>query len=99
MSDIGHNSVNTDTAKRLLSIIERVERLEEEKKALGEDVKDIFKEAKSAGYDVPTIRLLIKRRAEDAAKREEREALLETYLAALGQLADTPLGKAAQERF
>ena len=99
MSDIGHNSVNTDTAKRLLSIIQRVERLEEERKALGEDVKDIFKEAKSAGYDVPTIRLLIKRRAEDAAKREEREALLETYLAALGQLADTPLGKAAQERF
>ena len=99
MSDIGHNSVNTDTAKRLLSIIQRIERLEEEKKALSEDVKDIFKEAKSAGYDVPTIRLLIKRRAEDAAKREEREALLETYLAALGQLVDTPLGKAAQERF
>lgn len=99
MSDIGHNSVNTDTAQRLLSIIQRIERLEEERKALGEDVKDIFKEAKSAGYDVPTIRLLIKRRAEDAAKREEREALLETYLAALGQLADTPLGKAAQERF
>ena len=99
MSDIGHNSVNTDTAQRLLSIIQRIERLEEEKKALSEDVKDIFKEAKSAGYDVPTIRLLIKRRAEDAAKREEREALLETYLAALGQLADTPLGKAAQERF
>ena len=99
MSDIGHNSVNTDTAQRLLSIIQRIERLEEEKKALSEDVKDIFKEAKSAGYDVPTIRLLIKRRAEDAAKREEREALLETYRAALGQLADTPLGKAAQERF
>lgn len=99
MSDIGHNSVNTDTAQRLLSIIQRIERLEEERKALGEDVKDIFKEAKSAGYDVPTIRLLIKRRAEDAAKREEREALLETYLTALGQLADTPLGKAAQERF
>ena len=99
MSDIGHNSVNTDTAKRLLSIIERIERLEEERKALGEDVKDIYREAKSAGFDAPTIRLLIKRRAEDAAKREEREALLETYLAALGQLADTPLGKAAQERF
>ena len=98
MSDIGHNSVNTDTAKRLLSIIQRIERLEEEKKALSEDVKDIFKEAKSAGYDVPTIRLLIKRRAEDAAKREEREALLQAYLAALGQLSDTPLGNAALGR-
>lgn len=100
MSDIGHNSaVNQDTAKRLLSIIERVERLEEERKALQADIKDIYTEAKSAGYDVPTIRLLIKRRAEDAAKREEREALLETYLAALGQLADTPLGQAAMGGF
>jgi uncharacterized protein (UPF0335 family) len=100
MSDIGHNSaVNQDTAKRLLSIIERIERLEEERKALQADIKDIYTEAKSAGYDVPTIRLLIKRRAEDAAKREEREALLETYLAALGQLADTPLGQAAMGGF
>jgi len=98
MSDIGHNSVNEIAAQRLLSIIERIERLEEERKALAEDVKDIYREAKSAGYDVPTIRLLIKRRAEDAAKREEREALLETYLAALGQLADTPLGNAAMGR-
>jgi uncharacterized protein (UPF0335 family) len=100
MSDIGHNSsVNSETAKRLLSIIERIEALEAERKNLGEDVKDIYREAKSAGYDTPTIRLIIKHRAEDAAKREEREALLETYLAALGQLADTPLGKAATERF
>lgn len=100
MSDIGHNSsVNADTAKRLLSIIERIERLEEERKALSEDVKDIYKEAKSAGFDAPTIRLIIKHRAEDEAKRAEREALLETYLAALGQLADTPLGQAARERF
>ena len=98
MSDIGHNSVNTETAKSLLSIIERVERLEEERKALASDVKDIFTEAKSAGFNVPTIRAIIKHRAEDAAKREEREALLETYLAALGQLGDTPLGKAALGR-
>jgi uncharacterized protein (UPF0335 family) len=101
MSDkIGHNSsVNSETAKRLLSIIERIEALEAERKNLGEDIKDIYKEAKSAGFDAPTIRLIIKRRAEDEAKREEREALLEIYMAALGQLADTPLGKAAQERF
>jgi uncharacterized protein (UPF0335 family) len=97
---MGHNSsVNTDTAKRLLSIIERIEALEAERKNLGQDIKDIYWEAKSAGFDAPTIRLIIKHRAEDAAKREEREALLETYMAALGQLADTPLGKAATERF
>ena len=98
MSDIGHNSINTDTAKRLLSIIERIEALDAERKNLGDDVKDIYKEAKSAGFDAPTIRMLIKHRAEDAAKREEREALLETYLAALGQLSDTPLGNAALGR-
>ncbi len=98
MSEIGHNSVNEIAAKRLLSIIERIERLEEEKKALQADIKDVYTEAKSAGFDAPTIRLLIKRRAEDAAKREEREALLEAYLAALGQLADTPLGNAAMGR-
>jgi uncharacterized protein (UPF0335 family) len=90
MSDFGSNS-----AARLLSIIERIEALEAERKNLAEDVKDIYREAKSAGYDVPVLRLLVKHRAENAAKREEREALLETYLAALGQLADTPLGNAA----
>lgn len=96
---IGHNSsVNADTAKRLLSIIERIEALEAEKKNLAEDVKDIYREAKSAGFDAPTIRLIIKRRAEDEAKREEREALLEIYLNALGQLADTPLGNSAMGR-
>lgn len=98
--NIGHNSsVNSQTAKRLLSIIERIEALETERKNLGEDVKDIYKEAKSAGFDAPTIRLIIKHRAEDEAKREEREALLQTYLNALGQLADTPLGKAAVSKF
>ena len=88
----GHNVIAAD---RLRSIIERIERLEEEKKALAGDIKDIYTEAKSAGYDVPTLRRLIKHRAEDASKREEREALLATYLAALGQLSDTPLGEAA----
>jgi uncharacterized protein (UPF0335 family) len=90
MSDFGSNS-----AARLLSIIERIEALEAERKNLAEDVKDIYREAKSAGYDVPVLRLLVKRRAEDEEKRNIREALLETYLAALGQLADTPLGNAA----
>lgn len=92
MSNFGDNS-----AARLQSLVERIEALEAEKKNLGEDIKDIYKEAKSAGYDVPALRALIKYRAEDAAKREERETLLETYLAALGQLADTPLGQAAME--
>jgi uncharacterized protein (UPF0335 family) len=93
MTEFGDNS-----AARLQSLVERIEALEAEKKNLGEDIKDIYKEAKSAGYDVPALRALIKYRAEDVAKREEREALLETYLAALGQLGDTPLGRASMEK-
>lgn len=95
MSEVGHNSIAAD---RLLRVILRIEALESERKALAEDIKDIYKEAKSAGYDVPALRALIKHRAEDAAKREEREAILATYLAALGQLSDTPLGRAAVEQ-
>lgn len=69
---------------RLRSIIERVERLEEEKKALGSDIKDIFAEAKSAGFDVKVLRELIKIRKEDPAKVEEQEMLMDVYRRALG---------------
>ena len=95
---IGHNSsVNSDTAKRLLSIIERIEALEAEKKNLAEDVKDIYREAKSAGFDTKVLRMVIANRKKDQAEWEEQQALLETYMRALGQLADTPLGQAALE--
>jgi uncharacterized protein (UPF0335 family) len=81
MSEMGHNSIAGD---RLQSIVERIERLNEEKKALSEDIKDIMSEAKSAGFDPKTVRAVIKRRAEDEAEREERETLLDLYLKALG---------------
>ena len=83
--------------QRLLSIVERVERLEEEKRGLAADIKDIYAEAKSAGYTPAIIRLLVKERRMDEAERQEREALLETYRAALGGIADLPLGVAAME--
>jgi uncharacterized protein (UPF0335 family) len=91
----------SNSAGQLQSIVERIEDLEAQKKDLGEMVKDILREAKSAGFDIPALRALLKYRAEDASKREERQALLESYLAALGQLGDTPLGRAAvaQEGF
>ena len=71
-------------ADRLLSLIERVERLEEERKALGSDIKDIFAEAKSAGFDVPVIRQLLRLRKQEPAEVAEQESLLDLYRRALG---------------
>jgi len=69
---------------RLRSIIERVERLEEERKALGDDIKDILTEAKSAGFDVKVVRQIIRIRKQEPADVEEQETLLDLYRRALG---------------
>ena len=80
-----HNvTVNGIAADRLRSIVERIERLHAERKDLAADVSDIFKEAKSAGFDVPTLRALIRVRARDPAEVEEMETLLDVYRRALG---------------
>ena len=71
-------------ADRLRSIIERVERLEEERKALAADIKDIFTEAKSAGFDVRTVKQIIRLRKQEPAEIEEQETLLDIYRRALG---------------
>jgi len=71
-------------ADRLRSIIERIERLEEEKKALAGDIRDIFAEAKSAGFDVKVLRQVLKIRRMDQSEAEEQESLLEVYKRALG---------------
>ena len=68
---------------RLRSLIERIERLEEEQKALSSDIRDVFAEAKSAGFDVKIMRTIIKLRKMHAADRDEQEPLLETYRRAL----------------
>ena len=70
--------------ERLRSIIDRVERLEEERKALTSDIKDIFGEAKSAGFDVKALRKLISLRKMERAEREELDGLVEVYMHALG---------------
>lgn len=70
--------------ERLRSIIERIERLEEERKALANDIKDIFSEAKSAGFDVKVIRQLIRIRKQEPAEVEEQETLLDIYRRAIG---------------
>jgi uncharacterized protein (UPF0335 family) len=71
---------------QLKSIVERVERLHEERKAIADDIKDVFAEAKGNGFDVPAIKQVIRLRAEDKDERAEREAILDTYLQALGML-------------
>ncbi|GBR32608.1 hypothetical protein AA0488_2591 [Kozakia baliensis NRIC 0488] len=88
---VDQNNVHEDAAAtggiaadRLRSIIERVERLEEERKALAGDIKDIFSEAKSAGFDVKVIKQIIKLRKQEPAEVEEQETLLDIYRRALG---------------
>ena len=71
-------------ADRLRSLVDRIERLEEERKALGSDIKDIYAEAKSAGFDVKVLRQLITIRKQEAAEVEEQETLLDVYRRALG---------------
>ena len=71
-------------ADRLRSLVERIERLEEERKALGSDIKDIYAEAKSAGFDVKVLRQLISLRRKEPAEIEEQETLLDVYRRALG---------------
>ena len=71
---------------RLRAIIERIERLEEDKKAVLEDIKEVFSEAKGEGYDVKVLRKVIRIRKQDKAKRQEEEAILDLYLSALGEV-------------
>ena len=78
---------STSFAKdQLKSIIERIERLEEEKKAISDDIRDVFAEAKGNGYDVTALRTVIRLRKQDKHERAEQEAILETYLHALGMV-------------
>lgn len=86
------------TNNQLQSIIERLENVAGQIKELQDDQKDIFAEAKGNGFDVPALKAILKIRKEDAEKREHREAIIETYMQALGMLAETPLGKAALDR-
>lgn len=79
-----NTTTETATGARLRSFIERVERLEEEKKALADDISEILSEAKGHGFDVKTIRKIIALRKKDPDDRAEEDALLDTYLAALG---------------
>lgn len=80
---IGHNSIAGD---QLRSLIERVERLEEEKKELASDIRDIYAEAKGNGFDTKAMRAIVRLRKQDREDREAEAAVLETYLHALGMI-------------
>lgn len=73
---------------QLRSIVERIERLEEEKAATAEDIKEVYAEARAGGFDAKALRQVIKVRRQDAAERAEQEAILELYLHALGMLEE-----------
>jgi uncharacterized protein (UPF0335 family) len=74
------------SADRLKSFIERIEKLEEERKAISGDIRDVYTEAKGVGYDVKTMRKIISIRKQDAAERDEQEQLLDVYKHALGMI-------------
>ncbi|KQW22130.1 hypothetical protein ASC80_01665 [Afipia sp. Root123D2] len=84
-------AVAEETAHRfakdqLKAVIERIERLEEEKKTLSDDIRDVYAEAKGNGFDVVALRTIVRMRKQDANTREEQETILETYMQALGML-------------
>ena len=72
--------------EQLRAIVERIERLEEEKAALAGDIREVYAEAKSHGFDTRTLRRIVRLRKQDAAERQEQEALLDVYMNALGMM-------------
>jgi len=77
---------NIVAADELRQFIERIERLEEEKAVIASDIKDVFGEAKSRGYDTKAMKTILRLRKKDANERQEEETILETYMAALGMV-------------
>ena len=71
---------------QLKSIIERIERLEEEKKAISDDIRDVYAESKGNGFDVKALRAIVRLRKQDPNERAEAETILETYMQALGMI-------------
>ncbi|MCX5571462.1 DUF2312 domain-containing protein [Kaistia nematophila] len=78
--------MNGIAAQQLRSIVERIERLEDEKKAIADDIRDVYGEAKCNGYDTKALRKIVALRKKDASEREEEEAILELYKNALGMV-------------
>jgi len=87
MAEIGHNShadvITSEASSQLKSFVERIERLNEDKAAIQGDLKELFSEIKSVGFDTKILRKVIRIRAMDASKRSEEEAMVDLYMSAL----------------
>lgn len=92
VGNLEHDNTTNDSQNvvgaQILAFIQRVERMEEEKKAIVDDIKEIYAEAKGNGFDTKILRLIVRRRKQDAAERAEQEALLDTYEHAIGMAPD-----------
>lgn len=95
---IGDNSGEHVDHSALRAFIERVERLEEDKRAIADDIKEVYAEAKGNGFDVTIMRKVVALRRMDHDKRQNQQAILDLYLEALGEYVNTPLGRAAIAR-
>jgi uncharacterized protein (UPF0335 family) len=91
----GHNSLDKD---RLRSLIERIEAIEAERAELASDISDVYSEAKGQGFDVAALRQVVKLRRQDEDERSARQAVIDEYLHALGDLSDLPRGRSAMAR-
>lgn len=85
-SEVGTSSPTRFAKDQLKAFVERIERLDEEKSAISDDIKDVYAEAKGNGFDVKALRTIIRLRKQDADERREAETILETYMHALGML-------------
>ncbi len=85
-ASVAHDVLNTAAQGRLVSLIERIERLEEDRAAVSEDLKEVYLEAKGDGFDTKILRKVVRMRKQDKAKHQEEEALIDLYLSAIGGL-------------
>jgi len=82
---LNHNAMK-HTRDQLRAIVERIERLDEERKTISDDIRDVYAEAKGNGFDVKALRTVVRMRKQDASERAEQETILETYMLALGMI-------------
>jgi uncharacterized protein (UPF0335 family) len=80
------DTLSASAQGKLKSLIERIERLEEDRKAVGADLREVYAEAKGEGFDTKILRKVVRLRGQDSAKRQEEEALVDLYIAAIGGL-------------
>lgn len=83
---------------QLMTLVERIEKLEADKAEIAADIKDVYAEAKANGFDIKILRKVVALRKKGEGERKEEQTMIDLYLSALGDLADTPLGQAAIKR-